>query len=271
MIEFKGVSKIYANGTRGLDHIDLAIADGEFVSIIGLSGAGKSTLLRSINRLVDVTEGEVVIDGESVTRARRHGLRLIRRRIGMVSQGFNLVKRSTVQRNVLSGRLGYYSTWRSVLGLFSHEDYEACVRALETVGLSDKLHARSDELSGGQQQRVCIARALVQGADIILADEPVASLDPVTTRAVMRDLARMNAEEGRTVVVNIHDVDLARTYSTRIIALRAGRLVFDGAPADLDDAALERIYGAARAGIETGSPAVAGDVPASLPEEAAAR
>lgn len=268
MIEFKDVSKVYGNGTRGLDHIDLTIADGEFVSIIGLSGAGKSTLLRSINRLIDVSEGEVVVDGVSVTRADKRRLREVRRRIGMISQHFNLVKRSTVQRNVLSGRLGYYSTLKSILGLFTQEDYRNAERALETVGLSDKLHSRSDELSGGQQQRVSIARALVQRADIILADEPVASLDPVTTQTVMNDLARINREEGKTVVVNIHSVDLARQFSTRVIALRAGRLVFDGTPAELTEERLAAIYdkgvAAAEKGAEEGE---GGDVAAVAPAE----
>lgn len=242
MIEFRDVSKVYSNGTRGLDHVNLSIADGEFVSIIGLSGAGKSTLLRAINRLHDVSEGEIVVDGTSITRANKRQLREIRRSIGMISQSFNLVKRSTVQRNVLSGRLGYYSTLKSVLGLFTKEDYEHTEQALERVGLLDKLHARSDELSGGQQQRVSIARAMVQRARIILADEPVASLDPVTTRTVMCDLARINREEGVTVVVNIHSVDLAREFSSRVIALRAGAVVFDGAPDELTPERLAAIY-----------------------------
>ena len=187
MIIFDNVSKTYPNGVKGLSHINLTINDGEFVSIIGLSGAGKSTLLRSVNRLNDVTEGEITIDGVSLTKAGKKELRRIRRRIGMISQQFNLVKRSTVQKNVLSGRLGYYSTWKSILGLFSKEDYERTKDALERVDLQDKLHSRCDELSGGQQQRVSIARTLVQQADIILADEPVASLDPVTTQKIMKE------------------------------------------------------------------------------------
>lgn len=243
MIEFKNVSKVYPNGTKGLDQINLTIADGEFVSIIGLSGAGKSTLLRSVNRLIDITHGEIVVNGTSITKADRKTLRQVRSDIGMIAQHFNLVKRSTVQRNVLSGRLGHYSTLRSLLGLFTKEDYDNTVKALATVGLSDKLHSRSDELSGGQQQRVCIARALVQRASIILADEPVASLDPVTTRTVLDDLRRINREEHKTVIVNIHSVELARAYSTRIIALKAGRVVFDGTPAELTDDRLTDVYG----------------------------
>ena len=243
MIIFDNVSKTYGNGVKGLDHINLTIEDGEFVSIIGLSGAGKSTLLRSINRLNDVSDGEITINGVSVTKAGKKELRQIRRKIGLISQNFNLVKRSTVQKNVLSGRLGYYSTWKSILGLFSKEDYERTTDALERVGLLDKLHTRCDELSGGQQQRVSIARTLVQQADIILADEPVASLDPVTTQKIMKDLQNINKGRGKTVIVNIHSVELARTFSTRIIALKAGKMVFDGTPEELTDQKLIEIYG----------------------------
>lgn len=243
MIIFDNVSKTYGNGVKGLDHINLTIEDGEFVSIIGLSGAGKSTLLRSINRLNDVSEGEITINGVSVTKAGKKELRQIRRKIGLISQNFNLVKRSTVQKNVLSGRLGYYSTWKSILGLFSKEDYERTTDALERVGLLDKLHTRCDELSGGQQQRVSIARTLVQQADIILADEPVASLDPVTTQKIMKDLQNINKGMGKTVIVNIHSVELARTFSTRIIALKAGKMVSDGTPEELTDQKLIEIYG----------------------------
>ena len=243
MIIFDNVSKTYPNGVKGLSHINLTINDGEFVSIIGLSGAGKSTLLRSVNRLNDVTEGEITIDGVSLTKAGKKELRRIRRRIGMISQQFNLVKRSTVQKNVRSGRLGYYSTWKSILGLFSKEDYERTKDALERVDLQDKLHSRCDELSGGQQQRVSIARTLVQQADIILADEPVASLDPVTTQKIMKDLQNINTTLGKTVIVNIHSVELARSFSTRIIALKAGEIVFDGAPEELTDERLIAIYG----------------------------
>ena len=243
MIIFDNVSKTYGNGVKGLDHINLTIEDGEFVSIIGLSGAGKSTLLRSINRLNDVSEGEITINGVSVTKAGKKELRQIRRKIGIISQNFNLVKRSTVQKNVLSGRLGYYSTWKSILGLFSKEDYERTTDALERVGLLDKLHTRCDELSGGQQQRVSIARTLVQQADIILADEPVASLDPLTTQKIMKDLQNINKGMGKTVIVNIHSVELARTFSTRIIALKAGKMVFDGTPEELTDQKLIEIYG----------------------------
>ena len=243
MIRFENVGKTYPNGVQGLKNINLEITDGEFVSIIGLSGAGKSTLLRSINRLNDISEGNIVINDASITKANRKELRKIRRNIGMIFQQFNLVKRSSVQKNVLSGRLGFYSTFKSILGLFSKEDYHLVNDALQRVGLSDKLHERSDELSGGQQQRVSIARTLVQQAEIILADEPVASLDPITTKMIMDDLKKINQDLNRTVIINVHSVELARNYSTRIIGLRAGEVVFDGTPAEATDAVLTGIYG----------------------------
>lgn len=243
MITFENVSKVYGNGVKGLDNINLTIEDGEMVSVIGLSGAGKSTFLRSINRLHDITEGEIKVDGVSITKAGKKQLRIIRRSIGMISQSFNLVKRSTVQKNVLSGRLGYYPTWKSVLGIFSKEDYAKAKEALESVGLLDKLHSRSDELSGGQQQRVSIARALVQQADIILADEPVASLDPVITEKILDDLRRINDTLNKTVIINIHSVELAKKYSKRILGFKSGRIVFDGTPDELDREKLTEIYG----------------------------
>ena len=245
MIIFENVSKVYPNGVVGLKDINLTIEDGEFVSIIGLSGAGKSTLLRAINQLVPITDGNIQINGTSITKANKRELRLIRRQIGLISQSFNLVKRSTVQKNVLSGRLGYYSTWKSIFGLFTQEDYQRTKEALETVGLSDKLQTRSDELSGGQHQRVSIARALVQQAPIILADEPVASLDPITTQKVMEDLKKINQTMAKTVIVNLHSVPLAREFSTRVIALKAGQVVFDGSPDALTDEQLTQIYGKA--------------------------
>jgi phosphonate transport system ATP-binding protein len=245
MITFDHVSKTYPNGVQGLTDINLTIGQGEFVAIIGLSGAGKSTLLRSINKLVPITEGDIRVNEQSVTKANKKELRLIRRQIGLISQQFNLVKRSTVQKNVLSGRLGYYSTWRSILGLFTKEDYQQTQTALASVGLSDKLQTRSDQLSGGQQQRVLIARALVQQAPIILADEPVASLDPITTEKVMHDLQQINQTMAKTIVINLHSVPLARTYATRVIALKAGKIVFDGSPEVLTDERLEQIYGKA--------------------------
>lgn len=242
MIEIRDASKVYKNGTHAMDHISLTIQDGEYVCIIGLSGAGKSTLLRSVNRLNEITDGEILIDGRSITKAGKKELREIRTHIGLISQQFNLVKRSTVQKNILSGKLGSYGTLRSIFGLFSKEDYEKVNEVLAKVGLSDRLQSRCDELSGGQQQRVCIARTLFQDASIILADEPVASLDPVTSNKVLTDLKMINETMGRTILVNIHSVELAKHYATRIIGLQDGKLVFDGTPAELTDEKLRAIY-----------------------------
>lgn len=244
MIQFVNVSKTFRTGVKGLKNINLTIEDGEFVSVIGLSGAGKSTFLRSINRLNEISEGNIIIDGVSITKAKKKELRRIRRSIGMIFQTFNLVKRSTVQKNVISGRLGYYSTLKSILGIFSKKDYELVSDALNRVGLKDKLHSRSDELSGGQQQRVSIARTLVQQASIILADEPVASLDPITTQVVMKDLKTINTDLKRTIIINLHSIELAREFSTRIIGMRDGEIVFDGTPEEASDEVLTGIYGA---------------------------
>ncbi len=243
MIEFRNVSKRYANGTVGLNNVNLKINEGEMVVIVGLSGAGKSTLLRTINKLHDTTSGEILIGGKSVTAARGRELRLIRRGIGMIFQSFNLVKRSTVLRNVLSGRVGYHSTLRTVFGLFPRHDIELALDALSRVNIREKAFSRADQLSGGQQQRVSIARALAQEAKIILADEPVASLDPLTTRQVMDDLKRINQELSITTIVNLHHIDLAREYATRIIGMRAGEIVFDGRPEEATDEAFAHIYG----------------------------
>ncbi|KXA46607.1 phosphonate ABC transporter ATP-binding protein [Staphylococcus sp. HMSC059E03] len=242
-IEFRDVSKVYDNGHVGLDHINLNIEKGDFAVIVGLSGAGKSTLLRSINRLHDITEGDIVIDGTSISKASGKKLLEMRRNIGMIFQNFNLVKRSSVMRNVLSGRVGYHSTWKMVLGLFPKEDKIKALEALDRVNILDKYKSRSDELSGGQQQRISIARALCQEPSIILADEPVASLDPLTTKQVMDDLKRINEELGITIIINLHFVDLAREYGTRIIGLRDGKLVFDGPVDEATDEAFNKIYG----------------------------
>ena len=226
MIEFKNVSKVFDNGVVGLNDINLTIDNGEFVCIIGLSGAGKSTLLRSLNRLNNITQGDISINGESITQANAKDLRKMRRNIGMIFQQFNLVRKNTVQKNVISGRLGYYNNWQTLLGLFSKEDYDRTEKALEKVGLADKLKVRSDSLSGGQQQRVSIARTIVQEAELILADEPVSALDPVTSETVMNDFKRLNEEANRTIIINIHSVPLARKYASRIIGMRDGEIVF---------------------------------------------
>ena len=243
MIEFRNVSKVYPNGTKGLNNINLKIQKGEFVVMVGLSGAGKSTLLRSVNRLHEITEGEIMIEGESITAAKGQGLRRMRRDIGMIFQSFNLVKRSTVLKNVLAGRVGYHSTLRTTLGLFPKEDLELAFQSLKRVNILEKAYKRADELSGGQQQRVSIARALAQEAKIILADEPVASLDPLTTKQVLDDLKKINEDFGITTIVNLHSIDLARQYATRIIGLHAGVIVFDGLVEEATDEKFAEIYG----------------------------
>lgn len=242
-IEFKNVTKVYKNGHKGLDNINLNIEKGDFAVIVGLSGAGKSTLLRSINRLHDITDGEIIIEGKSITKATGKNLLAMRRNIGMIFQHFNLVKRSSVIRNVLSGRVGYHPTWKMVLSMFPKEDKRKALEALDRVNILEKAFSRSDELSGGQQQRISIARALCQESSIILADEPVASLDPLTTKQVMDDLKRINEELGITIIINLHFVDLAREYGSRIIGLRAGELVFDGPTSEANDDTFAEIYG----------------------------
>ena len=242
MIQLKDVSKIYDNGTVGLKDINLNIDKGEFVVVVGLSGAGKSTLLRSINRLQDVSKGDILIDGKSITYAKGKDLREIRRDIGMIFQSFNLVKRSSVLRNVLTGRVGYYQTWKTTFNLFTKEDKQKAYEALQRVDLADKVYTRADQLSGGQQQRVAIARVLTQNPKIILADEPTASLDPQTSRRVMHDLKMLNEEYGMTVVANLHSVELAKEFGDRVIGVRAGQIVYDGKMSETSQAVFDDIY-----------------------------
>ncbi|WP_420114190.1 phosphonate ABC transporter ATP-binding protein [Pseudactinotalea sp.] len=225
------------------DGVSLTIPEGQFVVVVGLSGAGKSTLVRTINGLVPVTSGTLSVDGQDVGRASRRQLRALRGSIGMIFQSFNLVTRTSVMNNVLMGRLHQVGTFRSLLGWYTAAEKELAFDALERVGIVEKAWQRASALSGGQQQRVAIARALAQEPTIMLADEPVASLDPPTANAVMRDLQRINRELGITTVVNLHFLDLARRYGDRIIGMRAGQVVFDGTGEEADDAVFERIYG----------------------------
>lgn len=243
MLEIKNLTKVYPNGVKALEDVNLTIHTGEFVSIIGLSGAGKSTLLRSINRMIEFTEGDVIFEGHSIRNAKPKELRKIRRDIGMIFQSFNLVKRSKVLTNVLCGRIAYHSPLITVLGLFPEEDKQIAYRALDRVNILEKAYNRADELSGGQMQRVAIARSLAQEPKLLLADEPVASLDPLTTIQVMDDLRRINRDLELTTIVNLHHVDLALKYSTRIIGLQAGQVVFDGKPSQVTDEVLKNIYG----------------------------
>ncbi len=243
MIEFRHVSKVYPGGVRALRDVSLKINPGEFVVIVGLSGAGKSTLLRCINRLIEPSEGEILVDGVDVRKLKGAELRRLRSQIGMVFQTFNLVKRSSVIKNVLAGRLAHTPAWRGLLGWFPREDVRLALECLDRVGIADKAWVRADQLSGGQQQRVAIARALAQRPKIILADEPVASLDPPTSHLVMSDLRRINREDGITTIVNLHFIDLALAYADRIIGMRNGQVVFDGPAAGVTEKTFEEIYG----------------------------
>ena len=243
MIRFENASVTYPGGVHALRNLTLEIPDGEMVVIVGLSGAGKSTLIRAINGLVPLSSGNVTVDGRSVAKASTPELREIRSRIGMIFQTFNLVKRTTVLNNVLMGRLHATSTLRSVFGWWRAADVEIAMQALERVGIVDKAYVRASNLSGGQQQRVGIARALAQQPKTILADEPVASLDPPTSHVVMRDLQRINRELGITTIVNLHFLDLAKVYGERIIGMRDGSLVYDGTGAAADETVFRDIYG----------------------------
>ena len=243
MIQFDHVSKVYPNGTVGLDDVNLTIQDGEFVAIIGRSGAGKSTLLRSVNRMHRITSGTLMVNGINVSTLSGKSLRRFRRGIGMVFQSFNLVTRTTVIKNVLSACVPDMPFWRVLLGIFRREDKMKALESLDKVGILDKAYIRADQLSGGQQQRVALARTLAQDPQIILADEPVASLDPVTAKQVMQDFVHINQEMGISILLNIHHVELALEYADRIIGIRAGKIVYDGPSANVDQSVLDAIYG----------------------------
>lgn len=243
MLEVKNLTKIYDGGVLALDNVSFKVEKGEFLAIIGLSGSGKSTLLRCINRLVDPTEGQVIWDGVDITSANQNELRLIRRKIGMVFQHFNLVTRSKVITNVLSGRLGYVNPAMSLFNRFPESDTQAALKQLERVGIADQANKRADELSGGQQQRVGIARAMIQEPEMILVDEPVASLDPVLAHSIMQYLEQINQEDGVMVICSLHFLDLVHRYANRAIALNEGKLMFDGTPGEIDDEKFKEIYG----------------------------
>jgi phosphonate transport system ATP-binding protein len=242
MLRVQHLTKVYPNGTQALKDVSFEVQDGEFLVIIGLSGSGKSTLLRCINRLIEPTSGKILWDDTDITAASPAELLRIRRSIGMVFQQFNLVRRSSVLTNVMNGRLGYANPWLSLLGIWSPADKERAVKALERVGIADKAMSRADALSGGQQQRVGIARALMQEPRIILADEPVASLDPVLSHSILQYLEQLN-KEGMTVICSLHFLDLVHRYATRVIALKDGINVFEGLPSAIDRAKFKEVYG----------------------------
>ena len=246
MLEIRHLTKVYDDGTVALKDVSFDVQDGEFLVVIGLSGSGKSTLLRCINRLIDPTEGEIIWNGVNITELKGNDLRKVRRQIGMIFQHFNLVKRSSVMNNVLAGRLGYTSSWNSVFGRFSSKDKEKAWQALDRLGIEDQAFKRADELSGGQQQRVGVARALMQEPKMILADEPVASLDPVLAHSILQYLEMLNQEDKMTIICSLHYLDLVQRYSTRVIGLRRGEIVYKGSRADIramTDEEFKDIYG----------------------------
>lgn len=244
ILRIKNLQKTYPNGIQALKGVSFDVKKGEFLVIIGLSGSGKSTLLRCLNRLHDPTGGEVRFhEQDTVKLTTASDIRNLRKKIGMIFQHFNLIPRHTVLSNVLMGKLGYTATWRSLLGIFSDEDKAEAMKYLKLVGIAEKAYIRADQLSGGQQQRVAIARALTQNPEVLLADEPVASLDPATCHTVMDYLRKVNQELGITIVCNLHFLSLVRMYATRVIALKGGELVYEGDPKNIDQAWFERIYG----------------------------
>jgi phosphonate transport system ATP-binding protein len=241
-IVVKQLSKVYPNGFRALDNVNVEIKKGEFVAIIGSSGAGKSTFIRSINRLVQPSTGSIIINGVNTTAARGSDLRRLRLDVAMIFQQFNLVKRLSVLRNVLMGRLGYKSGLGSFYPVFTKTDVDLALNSLQRLGIAEKAYVRADRLSGGQQQRVAIARALAQQPGVMLADEPVASLDPETSLVVLDILKRINREDGITTLVNLHQLDLAQQYADRVIGFKAGRMIFDGRPDEVTREVYERVY-----------------------------
>ena len=244
ILAVEGLDKVYPTGQRALVGVDVTIERPQVVAIIGSSGAGKSTFIRCINRLVEPTAGRILLHGHDIVTLDRRGLRAARRRIGMIFQEFNLVERLTVMQNVLSGRLGYVSLMASLRYRFPPEDIRAAFELLDRVGLDGYHNQRADALSGGQRQRVGIARALMQRPNLLLVDEPTASLDPKTSRQIMRLIGELANERSTPALVNLHDVALARSFADRIIGFKAGAIVFDGPPAELTDEALTMIYGA---------------------------
>ena len=242
MIEFQNVSKRYPNGFEALKDVNLKIEQGEFVAVIGLSGAGKSTLIRTINRMHDISDGTLTVDGTNVMELQGKSLRAFRRKIGMIFQSFNLITRTTVIKNVLTAFVPELPWWRAFFGIFKKEEKMAALESLDKMGILDKAFVRADQLSGGQQQRVALARTLAQNPQIILADEPVASLDPVTARQVMDDFQRINQDMNITVIINIHHVELALQYASRVVGIREGRIVYDGPAAQVTQQILDDIY-----------------------------
>ena len=243
LLKVENLHKIYKNGTHALKGISFEVEDGEFLVIIGLSGSGKSTLLRCINRLIEPTAGQVHFLGKNITHVKGEELRKVKTQIGMVFQQFNLIKRRSVLTNVITGKLGQLGTFSSIFEKFSQSVYDEAYKSLETVGIREKADIRADSLSGGQQQRVAIARSLMQNPKLLLADEPVASLDPATSNSVMQYFEKINKEMGTTVICNLHFLSLVRRYATRVIALKAGEIIYQGHPSEINETWFKTIYG----------------------------
>ena len=243
ILKVQNLHKIYKNGTHALKGVSFEVKEGEFLVIIGLSGSGKSTLLRCINRLIEPTAGTIQFLGKDVTHVKGEELRLVKSKIGMVFQQFNLIRRRSVLTNVIAGKLGQLKTLPSIFEKFPKEVYDEAYKSLETVGISEKADIRADSLSGGQQQRVAIARSLMQNPKLLLADEPVASLDPATSNSIMQYFEKINKELGTTVICNLHFLSLVRRYATRVVALKGGEIIYQGQPADIDENWFKTIYG----------------------------
>lgn len=252
ILQVKNLDKFYENGVHALKSVSFDVKQGEFLAVIGLSGSGKSTMLRCINGLVPASSGQIFFKNQDILTLKPSALRLARKSMAMVFQHFNLISRRSVLVNVLSGSLARVSLWNGIFSKFSKAEIDKAIGNLKLVGLEEKRYVRADELSGGQQQRIAIARALMQEPEILLADEPVASLDPATSHSVMDHLAYINKELNKTVICNLHFLSLVRRYATRVIALKDGELVFEGSPLDIDEAWFKRIYGeqAKEVGIE---------------------
>ncbi|GLO67498.1 MULTISPECIES: phosphonate ABC transporter ATP-binding protein [Oceanobacillus] len=242
LLSIKNLVKVYGKDTRALNGISLDFYPGEFIVIIGPSGAGKSTLIRNINRLVDPTKGEVIFDGQHLEKLSGRKLRKERSKIGMIFQHYNLVGRTNVIKNVLHGQLSNVPLYKSLFGLYRHEDKQEAITLLKKVGLEDQIYKRADTLSGGQMQRVGICRAILQRPQLLLADEPIASLDPLSANIVMQQLHTISQEKKLTCIVNLHQVDYAKKYATRIIGIKKGTVVFDGSPSQLTDEITQDIY-----------------------------
>ncbi len=243
LLKVRDLHKIYESGTHALKGVSFDVEEGEFLVVIGLSGSGKSTLLRCINRLIEPTSGTIEFLGKDITHITGEELRNVKKQIGIVFQQFNLIKRRSVLSNVINGRLGSLGTLESIFENYSDDVYADAYRSLETVGIADKAPIRADALSGGQQQRVAIARSLMQNPKLLLADEPVASLDPATSNSVMQYFEKINKEMGTTVICNLHFLSLVRRYGSRVIALKAGEIIYEGAPQDIDEVWFKTIYG----------------------------